>query len=265
MRWMISPGWVAFLAILLAGFMSLPVTSLNSKAYGSQSNTEDFLADQAFALQNDSGEVEDEDEDISRDHAENDDDDDDDRSGRGRDDDDDDDDQDFELQGPIEALSPATESPNQLTIYGTTLNLGGAEIELHERHALLELLDLAPTQFVKVKFVGTNAEEVEVRSSEAEGPLQDLTIFSSPPTRTVNRNPRTIEATFTVAGAHILCDNTFTRVQRDENTGTCDDLAELVNRDVEVEGLLVDDFPFLLNLESGDAHDWILATRVKPE
>ena len=170
-----------------------------------------------------------------------------------------------ELEGPIEELLPTTGTPEQLRIYGVTVNIQGVPIELGS-DVLLSPLDLAPTQFVEVEFSGGSASEIEVEEAKAEGTLLDLN--SAPANNTnipVNRNTRTINATFTVLGAGVLCDNSFTQVQVNGQVGSCALLAQLNGMVVEVEGLVVDNFTrSLSDLGATVApRDVILAREVK--
>ena len=170
-----------------------------------------------------------------------------------------------ELEGPIEELLfDAFGVPNQLRIYGVTVNIEGARIEL-DSDILLDPRDLALTQFVEVDFAGFNvADEVELEEAEAEGQLLNLETFPSANV-TVNFNPRTIDATFTVLGAGILCDNDFTRVEVNGQVGSCELLVQLNGLEVEVEGLVVNDFTLSLSDLSTivAARDVILAAEIE--
>ncbi len=171
-----------------------------------------------------------------------------------------------ELEGPIEELLfTASGVPNQLRIYGVTVNIEGARIEL-DSDILLDPRDLALTRFVEVEFAGFNvADEVEVEEAEAEGRLLNLETFNPSANITVNFNPRTIDATFTVLGAGILCDNDFTRVQLNGQVGGCELLSQLNGLEVEVEGLVVNDFALSLSDLSPGApiRDVILAAEIE--
>ncbi len=174
-----------------------------------------------------------------------------------------------ELEGPIEQLSPASGTPTALRIFGVTINIQGAQIVLKSSsgssNIVLSPLDLAPTQFAEVKFVANIASQVEVEEAEAKGTLVIVQTFNPGANVTVNRNPRTIETTLTVAEAGVLCDNAFTRVEVSAQVGSCELLGQLNGVEVEVEGLVVDDFALSLSnlTTSVAARDVILASRVK--
>ena len=170
-----------------------------------------------------------------------------------------------ELEGSIEELLfDAFGVPNQLRTYGVTVNIEGARIEL-DSDILLDPRDLALTQFVEVDFAGFNvADEVELEEAEAEGHLLNRVTFDPSANVTVNFNPRTIDATFTVLGAGILCDNDFTRVEVNGQIGSCELLVQLNGLEVEVGGLVVNDFTLSLSDLStiGAARDVILAAEI---
>lgn len=249
MKWNKSPKLAAFLAIVLAGLLSYPIHF----AASARANSDEGIT----AKDDDDGH-----EGKGK------------GKGRGHDDDnDDDEDKDEEhnqaaaapaLLGSIESLSPASGTPNQLNIFGLTFNIGGAKIELGKSGPALVATDLVAAQFVGLQFTGTNATTITVAPSAVRGQLQNLVILSSPPSITVNRTTRTIQATFTVNGVGILCDNTFTRVQG--NTSACGTLASLVNTNVAVEGLMVGTFGLSLTdlTTAATPRNVILAARVRP-
>lgn len=230
MKWNKSPKLAAFLAIVLAGLLSYPFQF----ASNARADSDEGIA----AKDNEDGHP----GGVGK--------------GRGNNNDNDNEDKDetepppppplpaptTALLGSIESLSPATGMPNQLSMFGVLFNIGGAKIVLGENEtgSALNAGDLAASQFVELQFTGTNASVVTVWPAAVKGPLQTLVMLSSPPSIMVNRNTRIIQATFTVDGVGILCDNTFTHVLG--KTNACANLTGMVNTNVAVVGVMVGNF-----------------------